>query len=128
MANATASFAVTDVDKTRRMIIRRGTLTVNAGDYVNDGITLDLSAATNSKFLPYGKFTRTPDFVKILNPPARYQMQIVPGTGLTNWKVIFTQTGTGDDAPFNQLAVSAISSALTGDTQIRVEFLTQVGH
>lgn len=128
MADATASFTVQEVDATRRNIVRRGKLVINAGDYVTGGITLDLSTATNSAGA-YGRFTRTPDAVRVIQQPKKYLIQIIPGTLLTNWKVHIAFTGTGDSAPFNEHGVAAINSALTDDSSnIKLEFITQKGH
>lgn len=123
------AIAVTDVDATRRNLLRSATITFGAGTYVSGGLTMDLTTATNKNNKPYAKFTRTPDSVEVNNQPVGYHMKILPGTLLTNWLVQLFVTGAGNDAIFHEVTNGdSLDATIVADTTIFVQFATQKGH
>ncbi|HEY1808847.1 MAG TPA: hypothetical protein VGG42_09810 [Acidobacteriaceae bacterium] len=91
----TLAAQVTAVDLTRRR--KRQTVSVpTTGNYVQGGDPLDLSAATNPRFLQGGGFGRVPGEWAALNAPGGYTAEFIPSQGgarTTFLTTAFTQPG-----------------------------------
>lgn len=88
---------------------------VASGNYVNNGDTLNLTAATNPKNLGnacFG-FPGVIEDYEVLTSPPGYQGQLVVGANLTNWALEVFQTGAALSGPLAQLAAAAYPGAIT---------------
>ena len=97
MANAVITLTVEDVTETRRMRERVLSFVADNGDYPAGGVTLDLSAVENPNFFPAGKFGANPTVYAVENGAYfegdNYDGVLIPGTDLTNWKLIIVEDG-----------------------------------
>ena len=122
MADTAATLTIMDVDDGRRMRTRTCKVTFSAGDYVANGIPLDLSAVSNPSFFPAGKFgSYNPTVYKVENETPGYVFTIVPGSAPgTGWKLRIFQS---DDAvdPLDEIS-GAMPAAIVADTYMRLAF------
>lgn len=111
-----------DLGRARRKVRRVLSLTLS-GNYVTAGDTLDLTAITNPKGIDGMKnFSRLPDYYEVLNKPAAYGVQVIPGTTLANTKVKIW-----DNAAAAELAQAGYPGALTGADAIQIAFSLDQG-
>lgn len=89
-----------------------------SGNYVAGGDTLNLSAATNPKYLVNGVFGYPGNIedYEVLSCPTGFAAELIPGSNLTNWKLKFSETGAALSGPFAELAAAAYPAALSGGT------------
>jgi hypothetical protein len=111
MALAAAIQAV-DFSRRRKTITYKVTF---SGNYTAGGDTLNLTTATNPKFLSGAFLGYVPTEYRVCNDAAGYGFEWVPGTTLANGKLkLWSSANT-------ELAAGAYNAALTGDSLL-IEF------
>lgn len=102
------ALVTTSRDSTRRKkkLVVSGTV---SGNYVTGGITIDWTTTTNPKLLSGGMVSAQPQYAEVINAPAGYSGEFVPGTTLKNWKLKVATTAGAE------LAAAAFPAALIAD-------------
>lgn len=111
-----AALALQFIDGTRRRSIKEYAVTFS-GSYTAGGDTISFKAATNPNNEENANWGRMPTSYAVKNFPAGYKAEIIPGTTLANWKLKIW-----DNAAGTELAASSYPGALTGATDVRLEF------
>lgn len=114
------ALAVQSIDITRRKKRITYKLTFS-GNYTAGGDTLNLSTATNPKFLPAAFPSRVPDQIDVMGSPGGNAPEAVLGTGPSDNKLkLFSSAN-------NELAAGAYNAAVTADANVLIEATWNVG-
>lgn len=123
MATSAVALAVTDVNESRRSRTRTVKVTIAAGDYVSGGLTLNLTTVTNPNNLPEAKFGSNPVNVTVKGNYGVYDVKVIPGSALTNWKLQLWTTGASSNAVFTEAPVSAINAGGVSTNFVLLDFI-----
>jgi hypothetical protein len=112
MASALQVLSVRRPGRGGRDIRYKVTLSVN---YAAGGQLIDFSAATNPKVLPNAFPGRAPANVKVENAPDGYNVEVIPGVALNDWKLKIWSTAD------TELAAGAYPANLAADANFVIE-------
>lgn len=108
------ALALVGIDQTRRNTRRTFSLTFS-GNYTTGGDTINFTTATNPQNQPAAlAFGSAPLVFSLSGSIDGYTVEMVPGSGLTNWKIkIFSASGT-------ELSAGAYPAGISGDTNLQL--------